>query len=187
MKYTFPDSGYSIELQGFNTGTHMLIRGHYEQSYPGKPQPPLDPLEVYAGKPTNTDEFKALNEVYQTELKQYEVDLTTWQNKMSVARWAAVKVYYASCVTDESVNEEAVNKAIADVKSYIDLPQTILDNYRDLGVPISSDNLTKYIYLFHVCISNSGEQTLFEDMLMAGTAPTQEAVRSTLFRFGRKV
>lgn len=182
MRYTFPDSGHSIELQGYSTSTHMLIRGHYEESYPNKPQPPLDPLEVFAGKPTNTDEFKQLNEVYQTELKQYEVDLTTWQNKMGVSRWAAVKAYYASCVTDESVDEQATNKAIEDVSTYLDLPQTIIGNYRDLQVPLSSDNLTKYIYLFHVCISNSGEQSLFEDMLMSGTAPTQEAVRSTLFR-----
>jgi len=51
-----------------------------------------------------------------------------------------------------------------------------------LNVPMPEDLLDKYIYLFHVCITNQSEQTLFTNMIFSGSAPSQEAVREALFR-----
>lgn len=184
MEFKFPDSGKTVKIEGYNTGLHLIIRGLYD-NLPGKPAEPIDPMEVFVGKSTNTPEFKEAMENYATEKKEYETALAAWQLKAGRARWAAVKQYYASCVREP--DQKSVDDAVNSVAPFFDLRQKILDDYKELGVAFDEALMDAYIYLFHACISNSGEQTLFEDSLMAGTAPTQEAVQSTLFRFGRKV
>lgn len=171
MEFTFPDSKRTIETEGVNFLTLSMIRGWYEKNYPGKPEVPVLQIEdVKEPNPKDPDYMQALEE---------------WRTRMNRARWAAVKLYYASGL--KTIDEQAVQKAIDSVAKFIDLKQEILDGYSELGVEFQPDLMTKYIYLFHVCITNSSEQTLFENALMGGSGPTQEAVQQALFRLQRPV
>lgn len=186
MNFVFPDSKREIEMEGVSFLTLTLLRGWYEQNYPGKPVKPVDPLDTLEDGNVNTPEFKKARDEYLKDQSKYEMDLKNWTGKMNGARWAATKVYYASCLKSE-VDKEAVEKAISQVAPFIDLRQAILGGYKEQEIPFDESILDKYIYLFHVCITNSGEQTLFENALMSGSAPTQEAVQQSLFRLLGKV
>lgn len=171
MEFTFPDSKRTVEIEGVNFLTLTMLRGWYEKNYPGKPEVPT--IQIEDVKEANPKDEK------------YVTALSDWTTQMNKARWAAVKLYYASGL--KTVNEPAVQQAIDGVKQFIDLPKEILDGYKELGVDFPPDLMTKYIYLFHVCITNSSEQTLFENALMGGSGPTQEAVQQALFRLQRPI
>lgn len=171
MEFKFPDSGHTIKLEGVSSFTLGLLRGQYEKDYPGKPvAPDMKIGEVTEKNPNDPDYIKQLDE---------------WTTRMSQARWAAQKLYYASCVVDP--DKEAVQKAILLVAPFMSLPETIQAGYSELGVPFAPELMEPYIYLFHVCITNAGEQQLFEDIVYNGTAPTKEAVDSAKFRLLRQV
>lgn len=166
MEFTFPDSKRTVEVDGVNFLTLSMIRGRYEKEYPGKPQVPTIQIDDVV-EPNPNDE-------------KYQKDLKEWATRMNMARWAAAKLYYASCL--KTIDESAVEKAVRDVSSFIDLRQEVLNGYAELQVPFNPDLMDKYIYLFHVCITNTAEQALFENALLTGSAPTQEAVQQATFR-----
>lgn len=185
MEFTFPDSKRTVELEGVNFLTLTMLRGWYEKNYSGKPEKPVDPMESLPEGDTSDPEFKKKYELYLKEAKEFDGKLSEWTTQMNKARWAAVKLYYASGL--KTIDEGAVQSAIDSVAKFIDLKQEILDGYKELGVDFPPDLMTKYIYLFHVCITNSSEQALFENALMGGSGPTQEAVQQALFRLQRSI
>ena len=188
MKFTFPDSGREIEIEGYSNLTASLLRGWYENNYRNKPVEPKDPLEETSDGNVSSPEFKAKQEQYLKDKDQYAKDLALWTTSMSLARWAGTKLYYASCVVNPDT--KAVEKSeykFLKLPPHIDLREAIREGYKELGVEFDEDYMDSYIYLFHVCIASAGDQTLFEDMLMTGSAPTQEAVQTALFRFRGKI
>lgn len=173
MEFKFPDSGRTVKIEGLSFLTISLLRGWYDQNFAGKPTVPTITFGDVT-EPNPKDE-------------QYVKDLAVWSSSMRQSQWAAVKAYYASCITDDSIEPEAVEQAVKSVSSIMDLRQTILDGYNELHVQFDPSILDKYIYLFHVCITNSSEQTLFEDAIMLGSQATQEVVAQTMFRYRSKV
>jgi len=183
MKFTFPDSGRTIEMDGISFLSIAQIRGYFEKNYPGKPVYPKDPLEEHPDQTPTREEMEA----YQKAKESYETAYNLWQERMRNAQWAAIKAYYASCVKPESVVKEDVQRAIDSVKNYVNLPEAILAGYESLGVPFDPSLMERYIYLFHVCISNSSEQVLFENAIGNGSTPTRELVEQMFFRLRTKV
>lgn len=173
MDYTFLDSKRTIKIEGLSFLTISLLRGWYDQNFVGKPDVPTTTIDGIV-EPNPKDE-------------QYLKAFAAWSNSMRQSQWAAVKAYYASCITEDSVDHDAVDHAVKSVASVMDLRQTILDGYEELHVQFDPAILDKYIYLFHVCITNSSEQTLFEDAIMIGSQATQEVVAQTMFRYRSKV
>lgn len=173
MEFTFPDSKRTVKIEGLSFLTISLLRGWYDQNFVGKPIVPTTTIDGIT-EPNPKDE-------------QYLKDFATWSTSMRQSQWAAVKAYYASCITDDSVGPAAVEHAVKSVSSIMDLRQTILEGYSELHVQFDPAILDKYIYLFHVCITNNGEQTLFEDAIMIGSQATQEVVAQTMFRYRSKV
>lgn len=182
MEFTFPDSKKTVQIEGVSFLTLSLLRGWFDKTYPGKPVEPIDPLEASSDGNVNSPEFKEKYEAYKQAKEQYTKDSALWQIKANQAKWAAVKMYYARSVVEDSIDKEAIVNVIQQVQPFMNLPQEIVDGYKELGVPFDIDLLDKYIYLFHVCITTTGDQTLFEDALMQGSGPTQEAVQQSLFR-----
>lgn len=170
MEFTFPDSGKTIKVEGLSYFTLSMIRGKYD-NYPGKPEVPMVTIDKVT-EPNPKDEA-------------YVKAMTEWGLKMSNARWAAQKLYYASCIRD--IDQAAVDEAIEKVKLWVDLPAAIKAGYEELGVPFEDKLLSAYIYLYHVCMTNSAEQSLFEDMVWSGSGPTQEAVQAAHFRLRTQV
>lgn len=171
MEIEFPDSKKKVVLEDVSFVNTTLIRGQYEKNFPNKPVVPTIQIQD-ATEPNPKDE-------------KYVAALAQWQTKLEQAQWAAVKLYYAACVTN--TNSDAVKKYISKVSAFIDLPATIREGYADLGVPFDEALMEPYIWLFHICITNASEQSLFQDAVLSGSAAAQEAVRSAIFRFGSKV
>lgn len=182
MEFTFPDSKKTVQIEGVSFLTLSLVRGSFDKNYPGKPVEPVDPLEASSDGNVNSPEFKEKYEAYKQAKEQFTKDNALWQIKVNQAKWAAVKLYYAAHVKESSVDHNAVVDAEAQAKPFIDLRGEILDGYQELGIYFDTDLMERYIYLFHVCITTTGDQTLFENDLMQGSGPTQEAVQQSLFR-----
>lgn len=171
MQVTFPDSKRTIELEGLSFLTVTMIRGWYEKNYPNKPVVP----QIKMG-----DELED-----NPNDKEYVAALGVWNTEMNEARWAAQKAYYASCVVE--IDTEAVNKAAEKMAPYVNIRETILEGYTELKVPFDPDILDKYIYLWYVCVSNVGEQTILTDSIITGSSSTKEVVDQALFRLRTQV
>lgn len=188
MKFIFPDSGKTVEIDGYSSLTAAQIRGWYEANYPNKPIAPTDPLEELEDGKVNTPKFKKAEEAFKKDSEQFVKDNALWTVRMRQAQWAGMKLYYASCVMNiDKAEVDKVVDRLLEVPPYINLRETIKSGYAELQVPFPEKYMDNYLYLFHVCISSSGDQTLFENALMLGTTPTQEAVDSALFRLRGKV
>ncbi len=184
MDFTFPDSKRTVTLEGINFLTLSLLRGQYENSFPNKPVLGPDPMEE-ADYNSNDPVWQEKVKDYNTAKVNYAAAKVVWDNNVAKATWAGIKLYYTSCLT--TVDEEAVNKVLKQTAPFMDLKQSIRDGYKELQVPFQEDLMDAYIYLWHVCVSNGSEQSLFGDAIMMGTGPTQEAVQSALFRFRGKI
>lgn len=173
MQFHFPDSGRDVEVKNLSFLTLSLLRSQYEATFPGKPVVPVKEIK---------DGDEVVDRVDDKENPEYKKAYTEWFTKMSRARWLGTKVLYANAV--QAIDQEAVNNLVDEtyVLTGIDLRKAIPEGYKEANVRFNTDLLDKYIYLFHLCISNSAEQTLFEDAMMSGSAPTQEEVQTALFR-----
>lgn len=187
MDFKFPDSGRTVEISGVSFLSLTLLRGYYDDTYPGKPVEPVDPMETTEDGIVHTPAFQEKYKEYKAAKDKYDKDFALWTIKVNQAKWLAVKVLYADGVVPESIDRGAVDAAIKTLAPFMDLKQTILDGYNTLGVPFNDTLMDAYIYLFHVSIATSGDQTLFEDAIMSGSGPTQEMVQQTLFRFRTKI
>jgi len=181
MQFTFIDSGRTIEIGGISFLTLSLLRSHYENTYGVKPVEPKDPLDTLEDGDVKSEAFKQASEKYQKDKEAYDAALVEWKNVVGKAQWAGTKLLYAKHL--KAIDQAAVDHAVEDMQLIgMDLRQMVRDGYAELNVPMPEDLLDKYIYLFHVCITNQSEQTLFTNMIFSGSAPSQEAVREALFR-----
>lgn len=176
MEFTFPDSGRTVELERVPFTTLALLRAHYEISYPNKPTPPFTEIkdgdEVVERIPNESD-------------PEYLKAKSAWTLRMTSARWAAEKELYAKCV--RKVDAEAVQHAVEAVQDFMDLRAEILKGYADLDVPFESSVLDQYIYLWHVCITSSSEQSIFQNWMQMGSQSSQKVVEEYLFRLRSQV
>jgi hypothetical protein len=165
---TFPDSGKTVEIERVSFLTLSLLRAHYEREYEGKPAVPMLQIDDTT-EPNPNDEA-------------YKKALSLWETKMRQAQWLASKVLFAKGVVTESIDADAVQKAIDDVAPFMNLEREILDGYKELGVPFDMQYMNAYIYLFHVCITNASEQSLLQTEMISGSGAASEAVQNAVFR-----
>lgn len=192
MEITFPDSGRKVVLEGVSNSTLSLLQAKFEKNFGNKPEFALqDPLEEVADGDTSSAEFKQRRNEYLEQKAVHDEQLAKWQGDVRSIRWAAAKLYYAMAVQQPDI--DAVNKEIEKNRLLVDLPQAIIEGFVELGIPeartIFADPqmMQNYIYLWHVCITNTGEQSLFTNSTNFGSQQTREAVAEALFRIRSQI
>lgn len=181
MQFSFPDSGRTVEIEGISFLTLSLLRGHYESTYGVKPVEPKNPLDTLEDGDVNSEGFKQKKDQYDKDKEAYDKALTAWKDEMGKAQWAATKLLYAKHL--KHIDQAAVDALVEDMQTFgMNLREDIKAGYAELKVPLPDDLLDKYIYLFHVCITNQSEQALFTNLVFSGSASSQEAVREAYFR-----